>query len=646
MVMKINQLSWLIGGPQGSGVDSGANIFSRACAYGGLYVFGKREYHSNIKGEHSNYVVRVDSKLIRSHLDEIDFLVTFDPETLFRHIHKVIPGGVIVYDINQKNITIDKIPTIDKPASKRIKAFLSSNGVGYSVGDVIEYASKNGILTFGIPYIKLLEGLAEKVGDPRIARMDVMINVMAVASSFALLQYEFAFVEKAIRYVFKAKKKVADLNVECAKYVYDYVLENFERTNYKLEPVQRDDVEMMIIQGYQASALGKIAGGCRFQSYYPITPASDESVYLEDNAIFEIAGEDGEVGKGSIVVVQTEDEIAAITMAIGAGLAGVRASTATSGPGFSLMAEGLGWAGMNEVPVVITLYQRGGPSTGLPTRNSQEDLLFSIHAGHGEFPKIVYASGDIEEIFYDVAKVFNFAEKYQTPVIHLIDKAMANSISTVKKFDLSKVKIDRGEIVESFTDGVYKRFKFTNSGISPRVKLGTENAIFWNTGDEHDELGHITEDHEIRTMMVDKRMRKLEIALMEIDDEDKAIFYGDEEAEYVVISWGSTKGVILDAMEMLAEEGYKLGFVQVKLLHPFPKDRVKKLVGDAKILIDVEHNKTAQFGSLVRRELLREIDYYILKYNGRPMSLSEVYLALKLILENKANKIQVLNNGD
>ena len=644
--MKINQLSWLIGGPQGSGVDSGANIFSRACAYGGLYVFGKREYHSNIKGEHSNYVVRVDSKLIRSHLDEIDFLVTFDPETLFRHIHKVIPGGVIVYDINQKNITIDKIPTIDKPASKRIKAFLSSNGVGYSVGDVIEYASKNGILTFGIPYIKLLEGLAEKVGDPRIARMDVMINVMAVASSFALLQYEFAFVEKAIRYVFKAKKKVADLNVECAKYVYDYVLENFERTNYKLEPVQRDDVEMMIIQGYQASALGKIAGGCRFQSYYPITPASDESVYLEDNAIFEIAGEDGEVGKGSIVVVQTEDEIAAITMAIGAGLAGVRASTATSGPGFSLMAEGLGWAGMNEVPVVITLYQRGGPSTGLPTRNSQEDLLFSIHAGHGEFPKIVYASGDIEEIFYDVAKVFNFAEKYQTPVIHLIDKAMANSISTVKKFDLSKVKIDRGEIVESFTDGVYKRFKFTNSGISPRVKLGTENAIFWNTGDEHDELGHITEDHEIRTMMVDKRMRKLEIALMEIDDEDKAIFYGDEEAEYVVISWGSTKGVILDAMEMLAEEGYKLGFVQVKLLHPFSKDRVKKLVGGAKILIDVEHNKTAQFGSLVRRELLREIDYYILKYNGRPMSLSEVYLALKLILENKANKIQVLNNGD
>ncbi|CUT03146.1 2-oxoacid:ferredoxin oxidoreductase subunit alpha [Candidatus Chrysopegis kryptomonas] len=644
--MKINQLSWMIGGPQGSGVDSGANIFSRACAYGGLYVFGKREYHSNIKGEHSNYVVRVSSNLIRSHLDEIDFLVTFDPETLFRHIHKVVPGGVIIYDVNQENITVDKIPTIDKQANKRIKKFLSEKGVGYSVGDVVNYARDNGILVYGIPYVKLLEGLAEKLGNPQIAKMDVMINVMAVSASLALLKYDFNLVKEAIKYVFKAKKKVADLNIESAKFVYDYVLENFEETNYKLQPVGRDAVDLIIIQGYQASALGKIAGGCRFQSYYPITPASDESVYLEDNAVFDLIGENGSEEKGSIVVVQTEDEIAAITMAIGAGLAGVRASTATSGPGFSLMAEGLGWAGMNEVPVVVTLYQRGGPSTGLPTRHSQEDLLFAVYAGHGEFPRIVYASGDIEEIFYDVAKVFNFAEKYQTPVIHLIDKAMANSIATVKKFDLSRVKIERGALVDVFSDGVYKRFKFTETGISPRVKLGTENAIFWNTGDEHDELGHITEDHEIRTMMVDKRMRKLEIALQEIEDEDKAIVYGDEDSDYAIISWGSTKGAILDAMDMLRSEGYRLKFVQVKLLHPFPKDRVLNLIGNSKFLIDIEHNKTAQFGQIVKREILRDIDYHVLKYNGRPMSLSEVYSALKSILENKANKIQVLNNGD
>jgi 2-oxoglutarate ferredoxin oxidoreductase subunit alpha len=640
--MKIDQLSWMIGGPQGSGVDSGANIFSRAVAYGGLYVYGKREYHSNIKGEHSNYVVRVDSKPVLSHLDEIDFLVTFDPETLFRHIHKVVPGGVLIYDVNQENISIDKIPTIDKAANKRIKAFLSERGVGFSVGDVVDYAKRNGILTYGVSYSKLLEELAERLNNPQIARMDVMINVMAVAVSLALLQYDFKFVQEAIKYVFKAKKKVADLNIESARFMYEYVLKNFVQTNYKLEAVDRND-DYILIQGYQASALGKIAGGCRFQTYYPITPASDESVYLEDNAVFDLV--DGE-GKGSIVVVQTEDEISAITMAIGAGLAGVRASTATSGPGFSLMAEGLGWAGMNEVPVVVTLYQRGGPSTGLPTRHSQEDLLFAVHTGHGEFPRIVYASGDIEEIFYDVVKVFNYAERYQLPVIHLIDKAMANAIMTVKKFDISKIVIDRGDLVESFNDGVYKRFKFTETGISPRARLGVENAVFWNTGDEHDEFGHITEDHEVRTMMVDKRMKKLEVALNEIPNDDKAVIYGDEDAEYVVLSWGSTKGAILEAMEKLKGEGYKLKFIQVKLLHPFPRDLVIDMLGSSKYLIDVEQNKMGQFGMILKREILRDIDYYVLKYNGRPMSLSEVYLALKLILDRKANKIQVLNHGD
>jgi 2-oxoglutarate ferredoxin oxidoreductase subunit alpha len=640
--MKIDQLSWMIGGPQGSGVDSGANIFSRAVAYGGLYVYGKREYHSNIKGEHSNYVVRVDSKPVLSHLDEIDFLVTFDPETLFRHIHKVVPGGVLIYDVNQENISIDKIPTIDKAANKRIKAFLSERGVGFSVGDVVDYAKRNGILTYGVSYSKLLEELAERLNNPQIARMDVMINVMAVAVSLALLQYDFKFVQEAIKYVFKVKKKVADLNIESARFVYEYVLKNFVQTNYKLEAVDRND-DCILIQGYQASALGKIAGGCRFQTYYPITPASDESVYLEDNAVFDLV--DGE-GKGSIVVVQTEDEISAITMAIGAGLAGVRASTATSGPGFSLMAEGLGWAGMNEVPVVVTLYQRGGPSTGLPTRHSQEDLLFAVHTGHGEFPRIVYASGDIEEIFYDVVKVFNYAERYQLPVIHLIDKAMANAIMTVKKFDISKIVIDRGDFVESFNDGVYKRFKFTETGISPRARLGVENAVFWNTGDEHDEFGHITEDHEVRTMMVDKRMKKLEVALNEIPNDDKAVIYGDEDAEYVVLSWGSTKGAILEAMEKLKSEGYKLKFIQVKLLHPFPRDLVIDMLGSSKYLIDVEQNKMGQFGMILKREILRDIDYYVLKYNGRPMSLSEVYLALKLILDRKANKIQVLNHGD
>jgi 2-oxoglutarate ferredoxin oxidoreductase subunit alpha len=321
--------------------------------------------------------------------------------------------------------------------------------------------------------------------------------------------------------------------------------------------------------------MGKIVGGCRFQTYYPITPASDDSEFLEANQIFDLTNE----RKGSIVVVQTEDEIAAVTMAIGGALTGARSATATSGPGFSLMVEALGWAGMNEVPIVVTLYQRAGPATGLPTRHEQGDLLFAIHAGHGEFPRIVLASGDIEEAFYDSIKAFNFAEKYQMPVIHMLDKAIANSIKTCKQFDSTLVKIERGSLVEKVYPGTqtgsaghYMRFRLTNDPISPRVPLGTENAIFWNTGDEHTEEGHITEDPDIRVKMVTKRMTKLELALSEIKLADKISQFdiGDSSGEITIVSWGSTKGAILDALDMLAKQGKKIRFLQIRLLHPFP----------------------------------------------------------------------------
>ena len=190
---------------------------------------------------------------------------------------------------------------------------------------------------------------------------------------------------------------------------------------------------------------------------------------------------------------------------IGGGLSGVRAATSTSGPGFSLMAEGMGWAGMNEVPVVVTLYQRAGPSTGLPTRHAQGDLRFALHTGHDEFPRIILASGDLEESFYDVAKVFNFAERYQVPVIHLLDKGMANSDQTSRMLDPNLMKVDRGAFtkgpVRGSDVGRFKRFRFTETGISPRPALGAEEGIFWNTGDEHDEKGHISEDPTNRMMM-------------------------------------------------------------------------------------------------------------------------------------------------
>ena len=236
-------------------------------------------------------------------------------------------------------------------------------------------------------------------------------------------------------------------------------------------------------------------------------------------------------------------------MAIGASLTGVRAATATSGPGFSLMAEALGWAGMNEVPLVVTMYQRAGPSTGLPTRHEQSDSLFAINAGHGDFPKIVLASGDIEESFYDSIKAFNFAEVFQLPVIHLLDKAISSSIQTCKRFS-NNLKIERGEFKnvidknqsEGATLVIFKDSNSLNSLISTRVPIGTENAIFWNTGDEHTEEGHITEDPENRNKMMDKRM-KTDLALEKIAQDDMVMCYNfDSNSQNVVTSWGSTKG--------------------------------------------------------------------------------------------------------
>ena len=478
-----------------------------------------------------------------------------------------------------------------------------------------------------------------------------MINVIALSSSLALLRFDKEHLMTAIKKVFRSKQKVLDSNVAAAEYAYDYVTQKFDQSSiyYTLESRPRL-TDYLLVQGNQASAMGKIIGGCRFQTYYPITPASDDSEFLESNQIFDKS--DG--NKGSILVVQTEDEIAAITMAIGGALTGTRSATATSGPGFSLMAEALGWAGMNEVPIVVTLYQRAGPSTGLPTRHEQGDLLFAIHAGHGEFPKIVFASGDIEESFYDTIKAFNFAEKYQTPVIHMLDKAIANSIMTCKIFDPYKVTLDRGQFSESVAPstetgiaGHYLRFKLSENPISPRIPLGTENGIFWNTGDEHTEEGHITEDPEMRLKMMNKRMSKLDVALNEISNEDKALAYGEADPlmGLTIISWGSTKGAILDAMDRLSYEGKKIKFVQLRLIHPFPTEVVEKMLVNTKVLVDIEMNYSSQLGLLVKQNLKREINYSIVKYNGRPMSSSEIYNAIMHIIDGNASRRIVLENG-
>jgi 2-oxoglutarate ferredoxin oxidoreductase subunit alpha len=645
-----NSLSWVIGGAQGSGVDSAANIFSRACAIGGLHLFGKREYYSNIKGEHSYFTVRVSDEPLRSHVDEINMLVSFDAETIFRHFEEVAASGAIIYDSDIIKTSLDEVPTVDDPAAARIKKLLQKAGLGFTVQDALEYAKRCGAILFPMPFFQILQEFAQKANDPALSKLTRMVNVMALSASMAILDFDSEVLSRAIQFIFRTKKKVADLNAQASIHTYNYAKAKFTGSNFsyrlKTKPPQPD---MIIVQGNQSSALGKMVAGCRFQTYYPITPASDDSEFLEANEILDLYDSDGK--KGSTVVIQTEDEIAAITMAIGSALTGVRTATATSGPGFSLMAEALGWAGMNEVPLVVSLYQRTGPSTGLPTRHEQGDLNFAINAGHGEFPRIVFASGDIEESFYDSIKVFNFADRYQMPVIHMLDKAIANSLITCKNFNVNKVAIDRGLRVKQITEqdigvaGNYLRFKLSNNNpISPMVALGTKDAIFWNSGDEHTQEGHITEDPEIRVQMMDKRMTKLDVAIKEIPNEDKAVAYGSG-GDIVIISWGSTKGAVLDALDRLAAEGIKVRYIQVRLMHPFPSELVKSMLKDAKTVIDIEMNYSGQLGSLVRQYAGLEANYYIVKYNGRPMSLDEVYNGVKRIIRGDAPRRQVLRSG-
>jgi 2-oxoglutarate ferredoxin oxidoreductase subunit alpha len=335
-------------------------------------------------------------------------------------------------------------------------------------------------------------------------------------------------------------------------------------------------------------------------------------------------------------------------MASGAALTGTRAATSTSGPGFSLMVEGLGWAGNNEVPVVINHYQRGAPSTGLPTRHGQGDLQFVMHASHGEFPRIVLCSGDIEECFYDAARAFNYAEMYQTPVIHLIDKALANSNKSCRMLDPALVRIERGQTLteKDVKDKEYKRFRFTESGVSPRVPLGTSGITFWNTGDEHDESGNINEESTNRTLMVEKRMKKLDLADKEIPVEERVNFFGDADASYAIVSWGSPKDAVLEAMNRLCQEGFKMSFIQVRIPLPLPRSYIAEKLGKANKKIDVEGNYTGQLARVIREETGVAMDYFVLKWNGRPMSADEVYEALKLIVLGKAPERQVLNGGN
>jgi 2-oxoglutarate ferredoxin oxidoreductase subunit alpha len=354
-------------------------------------------------------------------------------------------------------------------------------------------------------------------------------------------------------------------------------------------------------------------------------------VYLEGNARAQ-----------DLVVVQVEDEISAINMAVGAAHTGARASTSTSGPGFSLMMEGMGFASITEAPgPVVFIWQRGGPSTGLPTRHEQADLNIALHPGHGEFPHMVVAPGDMNEIVEDSYESFNWADRYQLPIVVLVDKKIGHGYTTVDDLGLDKLPpIDRGSVYTP--NGDYLRYEFTDSGITPRSIPGQEGGIFWTTTDEHDERGHITESTENRVKMMEKRMGKLALAAREIPSSRKIGFYGPADADVTVLGWGSTKGPILDALEILArEDGLKANFLQVRLMRPFPVEEVTSILSKAKRTILVEENYSGQLGDLVREQTGTEINQRLVKFDGRPFSEEELVESLRTALQQGQPRVAV-----
>ncbi|MFX0096618.1 MAG: 2-oxoacid:acceptor oxidoreductase subunit alpha [Candidatus Hodarchaeota archaeon] len=569
--MKVNDISILIGGEAGAGITRSGYLLAKACIRGGLYVFGANDYQSLIRGGHNFYVLNIKAEEVYSQTDYTDLLIALNAETVMLHKDEIISGGAIVYDKDDTDLSLETLGRED-------------------------------LKLYGIPLKRIVK---EELNEPLLMR-----NTVAIGAAFALLDYDLALLEEVLSDTFKPK--IAETNIKAAHKGYEYAKKGFEDDfGYRLRKTEVAGKGRIFLTGNEAVGLGAISAGCRFYAAYPMTPSTGVLHFMAANE-----------REYNLLVLQPEGEIAAMNMIAGAAFAGARAMTATSGGGFCLMSEALGMAGMTETPVVVMLSQRTGPSTGLPTYTAQADLRFAIHASQGEFPRVIIAPGDVEECYYETMRAFNWAEKYQIPAILLTDKYLSESQMSVQPFDTTRVKIERGGLITGRYNGdeEYKRHKITETGISPRAIPTTKGAIVRTNADEHGEYGLTTENAELTAKMIDKRMKKLTHLARELADRnvDTIKLYGPRDSEATIISWGSTKGPIREALKLLAKENLKLNFLQILYVLPFPVKKVEEILNQARITIVVENNKTSQLSTLIREYLLRDVDHKILKYDGRP----------------------------
>ena len=565
--MNNKTFSWKIGGEAGFGIKAAGQTFAKACMRAGFETFDYTEYPSLIRGGHNTYQITVGTAPIKCVEQEIDILVALNQKTIDTNACELKNNGVLIYDDNEAKFA---------PAK------------GQKVTAV------------GVP----LRKFAADTGG------EIMRNTVAIGATLALSGLPLDIMEQIIKEIFSHKPEVIEANIKAVEAGYNFTKEKYPKINFGLD--KRKNAPRMLIAGNEAMGMGALAAGINFFSAYPMTPSTSLMLFLA-----------GEAVKEGLVVKHAEDEISVINMALGAAHVGARAACGTSGGGFALMSEALGLAGISETPIVIFNVQRPGPATGMPTWTDQGDLRFVLHTAQGEFPRIVLAPGDLEECFYQTAEAFNLAEKYQLPVIILSDKFLGESTGTTPLFDPKKVKIERGKIlVENKIPKDYRRYKVTPDGVSPRVLPGAAGGIFSADSYEHDEYGFSSETSADRIAQVDKRARKLETAAAEMAG---ANLYGLAKARTTLVGWGSTKGPILDALELLDPKLKKeVNFLHLNVIWPLPVKAIEKALtasgvfAKGKKIILIENNSTAQLGSLIRQETGINIKNKILKYDGRP----------------------------
>jgi 2-oxoglutarate/2-oxoacid ferredoxin oxidoreductase subunit alpha len=554
-----------IGGEAGQGIQTIGDSLSRVFARAGYHVFVHQDYESRIRGGHNFYQIRVADDPISASRDRIDIVIALDQASIENNRNRLTPEGMIVYD----SITLKK--------------------------------KYDGECFLDVPFAEL----ATKDGGSRI-----MANTVATGTVLGMLSVDLAFFEATLSDVFVQKgPETIEANRQAARRGRDFAAAACRTCAFAATP---GGSPHMLIDGTAAVGLGALLSGCNFYTAYPMTPSTGILNFLADKA-----------EEYHIVVEQAEDEIAAINMALGASFAGARAMTGTAGGGFALMVEGLSLAAMTETPIIIVVGQRPAPATGLPTRTEQGDLNFVLHAGHGEFPRVLFAPGSPEEAIFLTNKAFDLSQKYQIPAFILTDQYLADSQWSYETLDLSRLVYQDYRLRDSGADDekTYKRYALTESGVSPFPIPGSLKGVVVADSDEHDEEGHLTEDQVMRRNMVDKRLlKKLPSIRAEIAP---PLLCGHADPEIVLVGWGSTFGVLKEVVEQLNAE-QRIALLHFSEICPFPGTErfdYMNILGRAQRTICVENNATSQFARLMRSETGHTFTATVNKYDGRPWTL-------------------------